>query len=289
MKIKALISSLSLLVIFSFNACKTEKYPASYGLALYTVRDAVKADLENTIKEVGNMGYRYVEPAGYSLSSGTFYGKTPMEFKKLCEDNGLEAVSSHTGLMQYADSALNINITAVEKMLEDHKAAGILNIVNPSIPNEWRKEEVYFHMAAQVLNKVGKIAKDKGMNVLYHNHAWEFIPFGETTGFEILLTETDPDLVHFQMDCYWVVKAGVDPIELMRSNPGRFTIMHVKDMEDSEDKTFAEVGYGTIPYDEIIPLAKAEGIVYFLVEQDQSKRDPMESARMSAENLLKMK
>jgi sugar phosphate isomerase/epimerase len=278
-----------LLLITIISSCENNNRPQTYGLILYTVRDAARDDIESTITEVAAMGYSFIELANYNLSNGTFYGKKPEDIQKLCEDNGLWIVSSHTNLMNLVDSSFILDVDLVAKMLEDHKAAGITNIVNSGLPNSWRKDASYFYRAAEILNGIGEIAKAEGMNILYHNHAWEFINFGTKTGMEILLTETDPSLVQFQIDAYWVVKADKDPMEMIRSHPGRFIIMHVKDMDDSEERTFTEVGEGIIPYVEIIPLAKAEGVNFFIVEQDHGKHDQMVSAKMSIDNLLKLK
>jgi sugar phosphate isomerase/epimerase len=287
MKIRFLFYFVFLITLIS--ACNNNKHPQTYGLILYTVRDAARDDIESTIREVAAMGYSFIELANYNLSNGTFYGKKPEDIQKLCEDNGLWIVSSHTNLMNLVDSSFILDTDLVSKMLKDHKAAGITNIVNSGLPNSWRKDASFFYKAAEILNSIGEIAKAEGVNILYHNHAWEFINFGTKTGMEILLTETDPSLVQFQIDAYWVVKADKDPLEMIRSHPGRFTIMHVKDMDNSEERTFTEVGEGIIPYIEIIPLAKAEGVKYFIVEQDHGIHDQMVSARMSIDYLMTLK
>ncbi len=269
-----------------FNSCsQSGKYPDEYGLALYTVRDAMSEDPVMTLSKVADMGYKYVEAANYNLSEGTLYGFSPEEFKKMCEDAGLKLVSSHISVEELLGENNTFDNEKASRMVDDHSRAGVKYIVCAHISNKYSKSTEGFRTIADACNKLGKMSKEKGLGMLYHNHSFEFDSLGDTDGFHILMENLDKNLVDFELDCYWATRAGKDPLTLITTYPGRFKALHLKDMAGDEEKSFAEVGYGTIDYKPIIQAGLKNGVKYFLVEQDKSKRKPMESAEMSAEYL----
>ncbi|HYW94131.1 MAG TPA: sugar phosphate isomerase/epimerase [Bacteroidales bacterium] len=275
-------------LLFSTSCKNTEKYPDDYGLALYTVRDAMNTDPVKTLHQVADMGYSYVEAAGYNLEKGTFYGFSPEEFKKMCDEAGLKLVTSHTGVEQLLDENGDFDEAKATKMIDDHARVGVKYLVNAHISDKYSGSVEGYKAIADACNKLGEMAEKKGFGVLYHNHSFEFKPIGDTDGFTILTENLAPQLVNFELDCYWAEKAGKDPVTLITLYPGRFKALHLKDMTDDADKSFAEVGYGTMDYKAIIATGLKNGVEYFLVEQDRSKRDPMESARMSIDYLKKI-
>jgi sugar phosphate isomerase/epimerase len=120
----------------------------------------------------------------------------------------------------------------------------------------------------------------------YHNHDFEFRKIGDSTGYDILMELCDPELVFFEADIYWITYANVDPLEYLKKYKGRYKIWHVKDMENSPERSFAIVGEGTINYGEIFnKMNKISGMEYFFVEQDSCKKDSLESIAISYNNL----
>ncbi|MBW6460831.1 MAG: sugar phosphate isomerase/epimerase [Bacteroidales bacterium] len=244
------------------------------GLQLYTIRDAMKADTRSTLEEVSRIGYTWLEAAGYA--DGQFYGMSPKEFNQLVTDLGMELVSSHA----------TFNKESQQPVIDAHAEAGVKYLVYPVMPIPEKETAGDFKRAAQRLNEIGEACAKAGICFGYHNHAFEFERFEDQTGYDILLNETDPALVFFQADLYWIVYAGIDPEDYFNLHPGRFEHWHVKDMEDSPERSFAEVGEGVIDFEKIFKMKDLSGMKYFFVEQDACKRDPMESIFISYENLL---
>jgi sugar phosphate isomerase/epimerase len=249
---------------------KANPSKANIGLQLYTVRDHISKDLHGTLKEVARIGYTWLEAAGYS--DGKFYGLVPAEFKKLVTDLGMQVVSSHCSFK--SDES--------KQVVDAHLELGASYVVYPSvsIPEQPTGEDYY--LATAFLNAIGLLCSQSGLKFGYHNHDFEFKPVGETTGFDIMLERTDPELVCFEADIYWMAFAGADPRDYFRKYPGRFSLWHVKDMEDSPEKNFTEVGNGTIPYKKYFEKAIDDsGMNYFFVEQDSCPGDPLESIEIS--------
>ncbi len=137
-------------------------------------------------------------------------------------------------------------------------------------------------MGAQRLNEAGELTKKAGIQMAYHNHDFEFKDFGGQTGYDILLKETDPKLVKMEMDIYWIVRGGTDPVTLFKKHPGRFALWHVKDMDKANPKLNTEIGTGSINFRKIFANAKLAGLDYAFVEQENFKIDPYQSIAQSA-------
>lgn len=247
------------------------------GLQLYTVRDHIGKDLSGTLKAVAKIGYTWLEAAGYS--DGKFYGLPPKDFRTMIEDLGMTLVSSHTGFDPEQSS----------RVIDAHLELGVPYVVLPwmSMPDNSGRAD--YAQKADLFNELGDLCKSSGLKFGYHNHDFEFVKIEETTGFDILLEMTDPELVCFECDIYWMTYANVDPMEYFMKYPGRFGLWHVKDMENSPERAFAEVGEGTIPYGQYFDEAgDVTGMKYFFVEQDTCKKDPLESVAISFNNLKKI-
>jgi len=264
--------------------------PKSFGigLQLYTIRDAMKEDVPGSLKKVSDIGYKYLELAGYS--DGKFYDHEPSEFKKMVNDLGMEILSSHTQV-----EAQGITLENAKKMAEDHAKIGVKYCLQPWVVEEARNIESYYKMVAD-WNKVGKIMKDTGIQFGYHNHNFEFANFdGKVPYFDIFLKELDKDLVIMEIDLFWTTKAGQDPVEIFKKFPGRFQLFHMKDMYTKEDpffttvgvKDFAPVGDGVIDFKRILAAKDVAGMKYMIVEQDQTKDGkPFDAIRTSITNLI---
>ena len=234
------------------------------GIQLYTVRDQMKADFAGTLEKVAKIGYREVEFAGY-------FDHPPREVKSLLDNNGLTSPSAH---IDYGHIT-----TGLPAVLEAAKVVGHRYIVCPSIPEDLRGgDEEGWKRVAQSLNKAAADIKKAGMQLGYHNHNFEFKKVSGKPGYDILLAEADPNLVKMEMDLYWTIKGGADPLKYFAKYPGRFPLVHVKDMDKSGD--FAEVGSGTIDWQAIFAKSQEAGIKHYFVEQDQSK-DPFASIETS--------
>jgi len=259
-----------------------EPYGKPIGLQLYTLRDQLEKDVTDTIRQLAAIGYRDVEI--YSL-----YGKAPAEFSKILKDNGITASSGH-----YLLPSLKTNW---EKQLEDAKILGLRYMVLAILDANDRQSFDDFKRLAELLNKTGEATKKAGIQFCYHNHNFEFTKYGDTTAYEYLLKTLDPNLVKFEMDCFWVTHAGQDPVSYFKEYPGRFPLLHIKDMKDKPAPTqeldakmglFAPVGHGTIDWTRIFKAAREGGMEHYYVEQDYCEQPPLEAVKMSYDFLRKL-
>jgi sugar phosphate isomerase/epimerase len=242
------------------------------GLQLYTVRDKIQQDLKSTLEKVAKIGYTSLEAAGYNATDGTFYGMTPKAFVKLLSDLGMKLNSSHT----------TFEPDTAEKVIGDAVAAGVKYIVYPFLPEQFRTNLDGWKATAEKFNKLGEIAKRNGIRFGYHNHAFEFDKMEDQIPYDLLLSQTDPSLVTFEMDLYWVTKGGYNPIDYFKKYPGRFELWHVKDMVKTDDMFFAPVGSGRIDFAAIFAQKETAGMKYAFVEQDSFKNmDAFESIEKS--------
>ena len=243
------------------------------GLQLYSLRNEIKEDLAGSLKKISEIGYKNLEAAGYS--DGKFYNMDPAAFKLLVEDYGMTLTSSH----------VTFKNDEVGEVLYAHKEAGVKYMVWPWLSNEQRKNLDAYKDVAEHFNAVGEICNQNGMKFGYHNHAFEFKAIDGVTPYDLLLESTDPELVFMQIDLYWAVFAGKDPIAYFEKYPGRFELWHVKDMAAGEQKEMTEVGTGIIDYNKIFEYASISGMKEFFVEQDVIKGDGFESVKKSFDYL----
>jgi sugar phosphate isomerase/epimerase len=257
------------------------------GLQLYTIRDAMETDVPGSLKKVSDMGYKYVELAGYA--NGKFYGYEPAEFKKLVEDLGMEILSSHTQV-----EAKGITLDNATKMAEDHAKLAVKYCVQPWIVEEARTTIASYQKMVADWNQVGGIMKDHGIQFGYHNHNFEFdVVEGKVPYYDIFMVEADKDLITMELDLFWATKAGQDPVEMFNKYPGRFQLLHVKDMFTKEEpffhtntSDFAPVGAGVIDFKRIFDANDKAGVKYLIVEQDSTKDGkPFDAIQTSITNL----
>ena len=273
------------------------------GLQLYTLGPGLAADLDNMLSQVARTGYKTVELAGY-------LGRTPKDLRAAFDKAGLSCTSSHA---QGRPAGTDPSLVDTDRLTADAHVIGIKSIVLPMFPipahidmtpkaGEDRRA-VLARLAAQMtlddwkatadlLNTAGAALKKAGLSLGYHNHNVEFAPSGGTTGMDYLLKNTDPALVHFEMDVGWVVAAGQDPFALMKAHPGRFRQMHVKDVLATTKPNFVfqqdptEIGSGIIDWKTLLPAAYAAGIRDFFVEQEPPFAKPrLESVKVSFDYL----
>ncbi len=246
------------------------------GLQLYTLRNQISKDVRGVISKVADIGFREVETYGYSPKDG-FWGLTIKEFKALLKSHGLKSPSGHYNFEPYLGTD---SMDSLKSNIEAAQGIGQKYLTVPYLSEPLRKNLDSYKFLAAKLNQAAILARKAGLQLVYHNHDFEFKDFNGTTGYDILLRETDPSDLKFELDIYWTVKAGKDPIALFEQNPGRYVMWHVKDM-DKADKSYTEVGSGTIDYKEIFAKARLSGMKHFFVEQDIIKIDPFESVTRS--------
>lgn len=261
------------------------------GIQLYTLRDPLGQDPKSLLQQVAKIGYKHVETFGLNLQDSTYWGLSVDELKSLLDDNGLKTYSGHYSFANYLtkDSAEKEDI---KRYIEVAQKLGQKYIVVPVPPTDnlsglGPSDYQYF---ADKLNEAGQITKEAGIKIAYHNHAWELRKFGNNTkGLDIMIAFTDPDLVDFELDIFWLAKAGENPLDYFERYPGRFPLWHVKDMDrnavepldlDGEDMTnpgdkvrFTEVGSGNIDFVNIAREKDKAGLQYAFVEQDMIYSD----------------
>ena len=283
MKAGALAMAVPLFSKLGFGFAKTSKI----GLQLYTLRGEIAQDLLGTLKKVSDIGYKEVERFGYS--DGKFFGKTAKEFKKILSDLGLDAVSGHYGAgVQNANTKGTLS-NDWRRAMEDAATVG-QKYANCAFLTPGERQSIDdYKKYADLFNKSGQVAKEFGIQFGYHNHDFEFKKLDGEMPYDIITKNTDATLVKLELDIYWAVRAGFDPVELFKKYPGRFPLWHVKDMEKGPDKAFAEVGTGSIDFKKIFAARKTAGMTHFFVEQDVCKIPPTESIAISYKNLVNMK
>ncbi|MER7893900.1 sugar phosphate isomerase/epimerase [Micromonospora sp. NPDC094482] len=254
-------------------------------IQLYTLRDQLAADLPGTLDALRRIGYRRVEHAG-------FVGRTAAQFRAALDDAGLRATSGHTGIPQPFDA------DTWERALADANTVGCRKIVHPwfgldSAGQPIRDPQVYRALARD-LNRAGRMAERAGVDFGYHNHQLEFVPLTDgQTGFDILTGETDPRLVHFELDLFWTWRGAADPVDIIRAHRGRIRQVHVKDMDTNA--SFADLGDGLIDFGRIFAHEREAGIEEYIVERDdagtppRTPADALDTARVGFDYLASLR
>lgn len=278
--------------LFSKNFFEEKKNEHLTGLQLYSVRDDMKKDPAGTLKQLAEMGYRYVEHANYV--DRKFYGWNAKEFKKVLDDLGLKMRSGHTVMNARAwDEGRNEFTDLWKYTVEDAAAVGQVYVISPWLDDSYRKNLDGLKRFLQVFNKSGELCKTYGMKFGYHNHDFEFNTQVEGQRlYDVILKETDSSLVIQQMDMGNMYSAGGRPLELLKQYPGRFKSFHVKDeikaAGGEQQYESAVLGTGVMQVKQVIDLAKKiGGTVHFIIEQESYQgKAPLDSVR---ENLQIMK
>lgn len=250
------------------------------GIQLYTLRDLIKEDAVGTITKVAKIGYNFVETHDYR--DGKLYGMPIVAFKKMIDGLGLKTHSSHIGLELFRNN--------IQQVLTDAKALGQTYVICPSLPKKDRTTIDQYKKIAEEFNQFGEAAKKMGLTFAYHNHAFEFEAMEGQMPYDVLLQNTDAELVKMEMDLYWTIRGGQDPVAYFKKYPGRTHLWHVKDMANTAEKEFASVGSGFIDFKTLFANAKLAGAKYFVVEQDSHKNgQPIENITNSYNYLKALK
>ena len=272
-KLKKNLSGMLLVTILIFTGISSSNAQKrkDVGLQLYSLREMLPKDVKGTLQKVSLAGYTQVELYGFNIKE-QFWGLKPAEIKKILDDNHLKPISGHFNMTPYFKSG---NQAELKAAITAAKILGLKYVTIPWIDAESRTSAQDYRTLAKRLNYAGQLCKNAGLKLAYHNHDFEFIKYGNETGMDILLKNTDKKLVNFEMDIYWVIRSDLKPYELFKANPGRFVMWHIKDMDKSDPHLNAEVGTGTIDYKDIFKSAKLSGMKYFFVEHETNYKPDM--------------
>jgi sugar phosphate isomerase/epimerase len=250
----------------------------TYGAQMFMLRRQAATDLPGVFKTIHDAGFPQVEL--YPIA----YRYKPSELRKMMGDAGLGAVSGH---FDYA---------GLEDKLDYAKELGLTYMVCPMLPKDQWTSIAGFRKAADLFNRVGDGAKKRGMQFVFHNHCYEFQPMEGSTGFQTLMEHTDKSLVKLELDMYWLTQAGQDPAKVLRERADRTVLVHMKDRiagaptgyDMDSANYFAELGQGTIDWPALLRQAKAQGIRYAFVDQDETHLTIPQSLQVSASYLRKL-
>ncbi len=258
----------------AMNACgRPDRSHYPFGIQLYTLRQDMATDPFGVIEKLASFGYDQIE--SYEGPSGMFWGKSPAEFRKVMDDLDLDLVSSHCNIHQ-----------DFEQKAAQAASIGMKYLICPGIGAQPTLDD--YRRFADLFNRCGEICRREGIRFAYHNHAYSFNPTEGAIPQDLLMQETDPALVDYQLDMYWLVVGGEDLETWLRRYPGRFVLVHVKDL--AEDPTSegrqqsCTLGTGVIDYKKLLPIAYETGTRYFIVEQEAYEgTTPIDSSRDNAE------
>lgn len=262
----------------------TGDFQGPLGIQLYSVRDAMADDVPGTLARVAALGVREVELAGT-------YGLTPQQFRQELDRAGLRATSMHAGYDRMRDS--------LQAVLQEAKTLGVQYVGVAWVPHEGHFTEEVARRTAADFNRWGQAAKEQGLTFFYHNHGYEFRPTASgVIPFDVLVSETDAETVKYEMDTFWTVHPGVDPVALLRKYPDRWKLMHIKDIKRGyptgdfsgsapADEAEVPAGQGQIDWPALLAAAKEVGVEHYYIEDETS--DPLGSIAQSAEYLQSLK
>ncbi len=243
----ALLSAGSLLPTFALGQSRRIE---NVGLQLYTLRREMAADFEGTLAKVAQLGYTEMEFAGY-------FNRNAREVRRVLDANGLSSPAAH---IQWAAVRADL-----QREIDFAAELGQQYIVIPFLAPHERTFDSYQRLV-ETLNSAGEACQRAGLKIGYHNHSFEFETTNGLIPYDYILEETDPNLVDMELDLYWLANAEIDPIAYFENHPGRFSMLHVKDM-DSHGR-MADVGRGTIDFADIFSRAETGGFKHYIVEHD---------------------
>lgn len=247
--------------------------PNRMGVQLYTVRDAMQRDFAGTLERIAAIGYTDVEFAGY-------FGRSPSQVRGVIERAGLAAPSSHVGFELIQDDWPGTLGTA--------RDAGHAYVTIPWLPDGVRRTRADWSRIAAQFNRAGEAARAAGLRLAYHNQAYDLVPVDGVRPLDLLLAETEPELVAFQLDVYWLFKAGGDPVSYLRQHPGRVAMTHLKDSAGPPAHVMRDVGSGTLDFARILAAAAQSGVQHHFVEHDEPV-DAFASLRASFAHLAALR
>jgi sugar phosphate isomerase/epimerase len=262
----------------------------AFGLQLYSIRDIFEQDIRGNLQKLSNMGYDEAE--SWPGKEGHYYGMEPREFKKLMDDVGMKLVSSHFGSGERNGASVSWQKATLlqnfDVLVDKAAETGQQYLTCSSLHEGLRKSQDDLKFVADLFNKAGEKCRKAGMTFAYHNHDFEFKKIGDVTIYDYLLENTDPELVKYELDMYWLVRGDHDLEAYLNNHSDRFPLGHVKDMHKEDKARNAELGNGIINYQKILRVARDNGMKHFLVEQETYTNSSMESMEANAEYMSRL-
>ena len=262
-----------------FSSCEETGKLKKFGIQLYTLRDVVPKDPKGVLKQLASFGYTQIE--SYEGQQGMFWGMSNTEFKKYLDDLGMSIVSSHCDMNK-----------DFEKKTAEAAAIGMKYLICPWLGPQKSIDDYKRH--ADEFNKRGEICKKNGIRFAYHNHDYSFKPMNGQLPQDVMMNATDASMVDYELDLYWVVAAGEDIENWVKKYPKRFRLCHVKDRSKTpgpdNGKNSVDLGTGSIDWSKILNTAKANGMEYFIVEQEAYPNGTsLEASKVNAEYMKGLK
>jgi sugar phosphate isomerase/epimerase len=265
------------------------------GLQLYTVQGDLEKDFDGTVRKIGEIGYRSVEAAGID----SFQGRSPAQLRKSFSNAGLVCPSAHLVQITMTHDELSKLIDFCHRLGLEYMVCATAQIGPRTLLRRPKLTPDDFKRTAEVLNKVGATISRSGMQFAYHNHDVEFSGFPDgTTGFDVLVRNSEKSAVKYELDCGWAVYAGHDPVALLEKYPDRIKMLHVKDEKPGFPPAIGgggspttEVGKGKIDWKAVFEAAKKAQIKHYFVEQEPpfSEMPPLRAVKVSYDYLHALK
>lgn len=235
-------------------------------LQLYSIKELTSVDFLGTLEKVSKVGYTGVEFAGY-------FNTPARELKKTLDNLGLKAAGSHIGI-----NAITENLDSV---IEYSKQIDDPYIICPGLPVHLRDSADAYKKLAELFNKVGQKCKENGIQFGYHNHDFEFQKFNGEYGLDILFSNTEPDLLHMELDTFWVEYSGLKSIDFINKYKERCSILHIKDMKSLEEKVNTEIGSGIMDFKTMVEAGKKYNTKWYTIEQEEFEIPQLQSIKQS--------
>lgn len=232
------------------------------GLQLYSLRDLFTTEVPGTLDKVRAFGFTHVELAGT-------YGQTPEQFRTLLDSKGLRGVAAHYPLERFLNDP--------DGLAKEAKALGLQYVGVAWAPHKDPFDEKQCLETAASFNKAGAAMAERGLKFFYHNHGFEFQPFGDGTLFDLLMEKTDPKLVSFEMDVLWTIHPGQDPAKLLKKYGSRWELLHLKDLKkgvkgdlsgQTDTKNDVALGTGQVNYPQVLKAAQQAGVKWYFIEDE---------------------
>jgi sugar phosphate isomerase/epimerase len=241
-------------------------------LQLYTVREETARDMPGTLRRISEIGYPAVEFAGFG-------GENAEDLSNILDDLGLRASGAHVPFDSWE--------TDPGSVITDMHTLDCAHAILPMAPPDQHRDETAVARLAGSLNWWGDLCRQEGVTFSYHNHDFEFALLDGTTMWEVLVRETDPELVYFELDLYWVRYGGADPETLLRNDADRVSLVHMKDMASDDQRSDLPVGEGIMPWTSLLEAADEAEVEWYVAEQD-NPRDALEDVRASLQHLQEL-
>ncbi|KYG82781.1 sugar phosphate isomerase/epimerase family protein [Roseivirga echinicomitans] len=237
-----------------------------FGFQVYTVRNVIKKDMAGTLKTLRKAGYDYAE--FFDFADGKLLGMPVKEAKTIIDDSKIKLKSIHVGTGTQTPNVSGTMVNDWQRAVDDAAELGAEYLVCAYLGGPERQTLDQYKQVSELFNKSAEICKKSGLKFAYHNHDFEFKEIDGQVPYDILLNETDADLVKMELDMYWLRYADQNPLKMIQKNMGRFPLWHVKDMSMDDDRAMKEVGAGRIDWKQLFAYDKDAGLEYFFVEQD---------------------